>query len=103
VAPQCPLQLSSHEHKQLVTIVVQKKKVILLIGCKTQDVLLWFVKSFNTYQIKDDTTYAHIKERVVDVNKHFIINVFKISNTTWKSKSKQINRLLRLCFKALSC
>ncbi len=39
VAPQCPLQLCSHEHEFVITMVVKKTIVILLTSCKTQDVL----------------------------------------------------------------
>jgi hypothetical protein len=58
VAPQSPLQLCSHEHEHVITITIGKKIVDLLISCKTQNVLFWLVESLNTYEIKEDMTYA---------------------------------------------
>jgi hypothetical protein len=46
---------------------------------------------FNTYQIKGKTIYARMGEKTIAIDKHLIIDVFKISNKGWK-EHKQVNK-----------
>lgn len=45
----------------------------------------------NTYQIKEETIYVRLGEKIVVAVKHLISNVFKISNIDWKEQ-KQVDK-----------
>ncbi len=46
---------------------------------------------FNIYQIKGEILYAKMGEKTIVVDKHLIVDVFKISNKGWKEQ-KQVNK-----------
>lgn len=48
----------------------------------------WLVEFINIYQIKGKTLYAKMVENIIVIDKHLIIDVFKISNKGWKEKKE---------------
>jgi hypothetical protein len=42
------------------------------------------VEFLNTYQIEGETIYARLGEETIEINKHLIADVFKISKKGWK-------------------
>lgn len=51
----------------------------------------WLMEFLNIYQIKGETIYAKMGEKIVAIDKHLSVDVFKISNKGW-IEQKQANK-----------
>ncbi len=59
------------------------------------------VEFFNAQQEKEDTIYARIGEKIVVIDRHVIINVFKNSNTRWKEQKCVDKQIVEAMFQGV--